>query len=141
LAQLLEQGATDDGLLCDFGMPVLFAGARYNCRILAMNRKILLIRPKISMADNGNYRESRYFTAYRVSSSDDSELEEESDSSSSSESSSGIKEKRMKAGYQEGDDILDNASISSCHFDLGPLDGEQAKTDQLTNILVRNYCT
>lgn len=44
LAELLEQGATDNGLLCDFGMPVLFAGARYNCRILAMNRKILLIR-------------------------------------------------------------------------------------------------
>uniref|UniRef100_A0A6U2XUR6 Glutamine-dependent NAD(+) synthetase n=1 Tax=Entomoneis paludosa TaxID=265537 RepID=A0A6U2XUR6_9STRA len=66
LAKLLEEGATDDGMLCDFGMPVLFAGARYNCRILAMNRKILLIRPKSAMADNGNYRESRYFTAYRA---------------------------------------------------------------------------
>jgi NAD+ synthase (glutamine-hydrolysing) len=67
LVQLFEKGATD-GLLCDFGMPVLFAGARYNCRILALNRTILLIRPKISLADNGNYRESRYFTGYCKSS-------------------------------------------------------------------------
>lgn len=64
LAELLERGATD-GILCDFGMPVLFGGVRYNCRILARDRKILLIRPKTAMADQGNYRESRYFTAYR----------------------------------------------------------------------------
>lgn len=64
LAILLERGATD-GMLCDFGMPVLFGGARYNCRILAQDRRILLIRPKVALADGGNYRESRYFTAYR----------------------------------------------------------------------------
>jgi NAD+ synthase (glutamine-hydrolysing) len=64
LAALLERGCTDE-MLCDFGMPVLYAGARYNCRVLCWNRRILLIRPKTSMADNGNYRESRYFTAYR----------------------------------------------------------------------------
>lgn len=64
LAELLERGATD-GMLCDFGMPVLFAGARYNCRVLVMDRRILLIRPKTALADSGNYRESRYFTAYR----------------------------------------------------------------------------
>jgi NAD+ synthase (glutamine-hydrolysing) len=68
LALLLERGATDD-LLCDFGMPVLYGGVRYNCRILCHNRKILLVRPKIALADGGNYRESRYFTAYRPSSS------------------------------------------------------------------------
>lgn len=65
LAKLIELGATDDGLLCDFGMPVLHRGARYNCRVLALDRKILLIRPKTSLADNGNYRESRYFTAFQ----------------------------------------------------------------------------
>ena len=64
LATLLERGATDN-LLCDFGMPVLYSGTRYNCRLLALNRKILLIRPKTALADNGNYRESRYFTAYQ----------------------------------------------------------------------------
>lgn len=64
LAELLERGATD-GLLCDFGMPVLHGGVRYNCRVLCHNRHVLLVRPKTAMADNGNYRESRYFTAYR----------------------------------------------------------------------------
>jgi len=63
LVLLLEKGASDN-LLCDFGMPVLFHGARYNSRVLCYNRQILLIRPKSSMADNGNYREPRYFTAY-----------------------------------------------------------------------------
>ena len=64
LAELLERGATDD-LLCDFGMPVLHGGVRYNCRVLCHNRRVLLVRPKTAMADNGNYRESRYFTSYR----------------------------------------------------------------------------
>jgi NAD+ synthase (glutamine-hydrolysing) len=64
LLELMESGATD-GMLCDFGMPVLYGGARYNCRVLVRDKKILLIRPKSAMADSGNYRESRYFTAYR----------------------------------------------------------------------------
>jgi len=64
LEYLFEQGATDD-ILCDFGMPVLFGSTLYNCRILCWNRRILLVRPKTAMADNGNYRESRYFTAFR----------------------------------------------------------------------------
>ena len=64
LTELLWRGATDD-LLCDFGMPCLFRGARYNCRFLCLNRRILLVRPKLALADNGNYRESRYFTAYQ----------------------------------------------------------------------------
>ena len=29
-----------------------------------MCRKILLIRPKMMLVDNGNYRESRWFTAW-----------------------------------------------------------------------------
>jgi len=65
LAALFERGATDGGLLCDFGMPVLHGGARYNCRILCRDRRVLLVRPKTAMADSGNYRESRYFTAYQ----------------------------------------------------------------------------
>ena len=49
----LECDATVE-LLCDFGMPILGNdGCRYNCRVLCYNRRILLIRPKTSMADNG----------------------------------------------------------------------------------------
>ena len=38
--------------------------SRYNCRVLVLNRKILLIRPKMSLANDGNYREMRYFTPW-----------------------------------------------------------------------------
>ena len=65
LEELFEKGATDGDMLCDFGMPILFSGVRYNCRVLCINRKIVMIRPKTAMADSGNYRESRYFTAYQ----------------------------------------------------------------------------
>lgn len=51
-------------ILCDFSMPVLHNGVRYNCRIFCLNKKILLIRPKMWMADDGNYREQRFFTPW-----------------------------------------------------------------------------
>ena len=31
---------------------------RFNCRVFLLNRKILFIRPKLSMADDGNYRQA-----------------------------------------------------------------------------------
>ena len=73
LVDLLEKGASDD-LVCDFGMPLLYNGVRYNCRVICYNRKILLVRPKIALADGGNYRESRWFTAYRASGSEQQSL-------------------------------------------------------------------
>jgi NAD+ synthase (glutamine-hydrolysing) len=72
---LFERSATDELLvLCDFGMPVLDAGVRYNCRVLCQNQEILLIRPKIAVADAGNYHKSRYFTAYRPSATNETLL-------------------------------------------------------------------
>lgn len=56
LAALLATDLTD-GILCDIGMPVLHHGVRYNCRVFCLDRKILMIRPKLFMADDGNYRE------------------------------------------------------------------------------------
>ena len=38
---------------------------RYNCRVLALDGKILLIRPKIWLANDGNYREMRFFTPWQ----------------------------------------------------------------------------
>uniref|UniRef100_A0A7S4AGJ1 NAD(+) synthase (glutamine-hydrolyzing) n=1 Tax=Pseudo-nitzschia australis TaxID=44445 RepID=A0A7S4AGJ1_9STRA len=66
LIQLLTQTDTTVGMICDFGMPLLGNdGCRYNCRIICFNRKILWVRPKTYLADDGNYRESRYFAAYQ----------------------------------------------------------------------------
>ena len=46
------------------GTPVTFKGIFFNCRVLVYKKKILLIRPKIALADDGNYIETRYFTAW-----------------------------------------------------------------------------
>ncbi|KAG7819318.1 hypothetical protein KL928_001992 [Ogataea angusta] len=58
---------TDDrtfGILLDIGMPIMHRNRRYNCRVLSYNGQILLIRPKIVLANDGNYREMRYFTPW-----------------------------------------------------------------------------
>lgn len=64
LAQILDSDLTDD-LLCDVGMPVMHQNVRYNCRVLMLNRQILLIRPKLILAGDGNYREPRWFAAWQ----------------------------------------------------------------------------
>lgn len=61
----LLSGDITDGIVCDVGMPVIHAGVRYNCRVFVLNRKILLIRPKLCLANDGNYRETRWFTAWQ----------------------------------------------------------------------------
>uniref|UniRef100_A0A3Q1AQ21 Glutamine-dependent NAD(+) synthetase n=1 Tax=Amphiprion ocellaris TaxID=80972 RepID=A0A3Q1AQ21_AMPOC len=44
--------------------PIMHHNTRYNCRVLFLNRKILLIRPKMIMANSGNYRELRWFSPW-----------------------------------------------------------------------------
>lgn len=48
-------------------MPIYKDGGLYNCRLLLLNNKILAIRPKIKLANNGNYRESRHFLPWNHS--------------------------------------------------------------------------
>jgi NAD+ synthase (glutamine-hydrolysing) len=64
LAAILNSDATDD-ILCDIGCPILHHNVRYNCRIYCLNRKIILIRPKSVLADDGNYRECRFFSTWK----------------------------------------------------------------------------
>ncbi|EER26915.1 glutamine-dependent NAD(+) synthetase [Coccidioides posadasii str. Silveira] len=52
------------GILLDIGMPIMHRNLRFNCRVIAIDGKILLIRPKIWLANDGNYREMRYFTPW-----------------------------------------------------------------------------
>ncbi|XP_048340740.1 glutamine-dependent NAD(+) synthetase isoform X5 [Sphaerodactylus townsendi] len=63
LAKLLESPVTQD-IICDVGMPVMHRNVRYNCRVIFLNKKILLIRPKMALANTGNYREMRWFTPW-----------------------------------------------------------------------------
>jgi len=64
LSELIANPANRD-ILVDVGMPVLHKGVRYNCRVIFYNGKILLIRPKTDLAMDGNYREGRWFTAWK----------------------------------------------------------------------------
>ncbi|XP_010676846.1 glutamine-dependent NAD(+) synthetase-like [Beta vulgaris subsp. vulgaris] len=58
-------GNWTNGILCSFGMPIIKGSERYNCQVFCMNRKIIMIRPKIWLANDGNYRELRWFTAWK----------------------------------------------------------------------------
>ncbi|XP_058098738.1 glutamine-dependent NAD(+) synthetase [Magnolia sinica] len=58
-------GDWTDGILCSIGMPVIQGSVRYNCQVFCFNRKILMIRPKMSLANDGNYRELRWFSAWK----------------------------------------------------------------------------
>ena len=55
IALILKNENSRD-ILIDIGMPVNHRGVRYNCRILIYNAQILLIRPKLWLANDGNYR-------------------------------------------------------------------------------------
>ncbi|KAJ7985802.1 hypothetical protein DPEC_G00344250 [Dallia pectoralis] len=63
LRKLLESPVTQD-IICDVGMPIMHHNVRYNCRVIFLNRKILLIRPKMLLANYGNNREFRWFSPW-----------------------------------------------------------------------------
>eukprot|EP00316_Scyphosphaera_apsteinii_P011296 CAMPEP_0119336928 /NCGR_PEP_ID=MMETSP1333-20130426/92934_1 /TAXON_ID=418940 /ORGANISM="Scyphosphaera apsteinii, Strain RCC1455" /LENGTH=764 /DNA_ID=CAMNT_0007347863 /DNA_START=29 /DNA_END=2323 /DNA_ORIENTATION=- len=63
LVHILSDDITD-GIICDIGMPVMHRNVLYNCRVVCLNRRILGIRPKFCLANDGNYREMRYFTPW-----------------------------------------------------------------------------
>jgi len=66
LKEIIEAAPPD--IVCDIGIPVIHHDVRYNCRVYFLKRdgkpEILLLRPKMWMADDGNYRENRYFTPW-----------------------------------------------------------------------------
>ncbi|KAJ2550543.1 glutamine-dependent NAD(+) synthetase [Coemansia sp. RSA 1933] len=65
LCKLLADRTLDD-ILIDTGMPVLHRNTRYNCRVLIHNGQIVLIRPKMHLANDGNYREPRWFGTWAM---------------------------------------------------------------------------
>lgn len=63
LAQIISHEDCQD-IMLDIGMPVMHKSVKYNCRVIAYNKQILLIRPKLWLANDGNYREMRHFTPW-----------------------------------------------------------------------------
>ncbi|KAI5478009.1 hypothetical protein MNV49_005701 [Pseudohyphozyma bogoriensis] len=63
LAKIIDSEEAQ-GIVVDVGMPVVHKNVDYNCRVIIYDRKILLIRPKMWLANDGNYRETRWFTPW-----------------------------------------------------------------------------
>jgi NAD+ synthase (glutamine-hydrolysing) len=49
------------GIIIDVGMPIMHNGNRYNSRVIALDGRILFIRPKQDLAGTGNYRQVYHF--------------------------------------------------------------------------------
>ncbi|KAL0077567.1 hypothetical protein J3Q64DRAFT_1768272 [Phycomyces blakesleeanus] len=63
LASILQSEEAKDMIL-DIGMPVMHKTVKYNCRVIISDGRIVLIRPKMFLANDGNYRELRLFTPW-----------------------------------------------------------------------------
>ncbi|KAJ5803882.1 uncharacterized protein N7518_000185 [Penicillium psychrosexuale] len=63
-ARIIDHPDCQD-IVVDVGLPVRHRNVRYNCRVIFHNRKIILIRPKMWLANDGNYREHRHFTPWQ----------------------------------------------------------------------------
>jgi len=64
LSDILRDKELTQDILVDIGMPLHFKNTLYNCRVLCLNQRILLIRPKLYLAGGNNYREGRWFTPW-----------------------------------------------------------------------------
>ncbi|PMB64532.1 Glutamine-dependent NAD(+) synthetase [Beauveria bassiana] len=64
----LESILTDEslhGIVIDVGLPLLHRNCRYNARAIVLDGKILCFRPKLYLANDGNFREMRFFTPWK----------------------------------------------------------------------------
>ncbi|EGX93075.1 glutamine-dependent NAD(+) synthetase synthase [Cordyceps militaris CM01] len=65
----LEAILTDEslhGIVIDVGLPLLHRNCRYNARAIVLDGKILCFRPKLFLANDGNFREMRFFTPWKA---------------------------------------------------------------------------
>lgn len=64
LAHILKEAPRD--IYYTVGMPYKYGGSLYNCTIDCLNGKIILIRPKIDLANDGNHSELRWFARWNI---------------------------------------------------------------------------
>lgn len=63
LADIMVHPACQD-IIVDVGLPVFHHGCLYNARVIFYQQKILYVRCKMSLANDGLFREMRYFTPW-----------------------------------------------------------------------------
>jgi len=64
VAEIISHPECQD-IIIDLGLPVRHHGNPFNARVIALNQQIIAVRPKIWLCNDGNYREMRYFTAWK----------------------------------------------------------------------------
>ena len=63
LADIISRETSRD-IILDLGLPIQHRGCSYNARVIALNGEVLAVRPKLDLANDGNFREMRYFTPW-----------------------------------------------------------------------------
>ncbi|XP_068218898.1 glutamine-dependent NAD(+) synthetase-like isoform X1 [Palaemon carinicauda] len=65
LATIMQDPVCSD-IMVDVGLPVMHKNVIYNCKLVFLNRRVLLIRPKMMLANDSfmGYRETRWFTGW-----------------------------------------------------------------------------
>lgn len=63
LADLIAHPTCQD-IIIDVGLPIFHFGCLYNARLVFHQKKVLYIRCKMSLANDGLFREMRYFTPW-----------------------------------------------------------------------------
>lgn len=88
-----------DNIIIAIGCPIIHKDVKYNTCIFLYRGEIVLIRPKTILADNGNYREERWFTAWPLNKYDTfSYYNTSNNTSRASGSNSDIKEVECPIG-------------------------------------------
>jgi len=64
IIQRLVSKYKDNDIIISIGCPILYEDVKYNTVVFIYKGEIVLIRPKTILADDGNYREARWFTAW-----------------------------------------------------------------------------
>ncbi|QIW98013.1 hypothetical protein AMS68_003531 [Peltaster fructicola] len=62
-AEIISHPQCQD-IIIDLGLPIQHHGCSFNARLVALDGKVLAIRPKLDLCNDGNFREMRYFTAW-----------------------------------------------------------------------------
>ncbi|KAL6871195.1 NAD+ synthase [Trichoderma novae-zelandiae] len=52
------------GILIDVGLPIMHRGCRFNSRAIILDGQLICLRPKMYLANDGNFRENRFFTPW-----------------------------------------------------------------------------
>ena len=64
ITNLLRDPELTNNIIIAIGCPIIYKNIKYNTTIFILNRKIILIRPKMYFASNRTFYESRWFTLW-----------------------------------------------------------------------------